>query len=203
MDDGFAEAIGRLQTEIQERQEELELLRRARGPEPVEDHLLQGPEGPLRLSALFGDHDDLLLIHNMGRRCPYCTMWADGFQGLLRHLQERAAIVLCSPDAPPEQAAFAASRGWTLPMVSDPSGEVTTALGFREVKDGRTMLTPGVSAFHRSPSGEIHRVTSDTFGPGDAYNAGWHLMGLLQDGVGPWRPTLDAGPPEAAPSEAV
>ena len=191
MNDGFDDAIARLEAEVRERQEEIDLLRRARGPEPVEDHVFEGPRGPVRLSDLFGDHDDLLLVHNMGRQCPYCTMWADGFQGLLRHLEERAAFVVCSPDAPAEQAAFAAARGWSLRMVSDPRGEVTTRLGFRRSADGRTVLVPGVSAFHRTASGEIHRVTHATFGPGDAYNGAWHLFGLLQDGAGPWRPSLD------------
>ena len=45
------------------------------------------------LSSLFGDRGGLIVVHNMGRDCSYCTMWADGFTGLLPHLESRAAFV--------------------------------------------------------------------------------------------------------------
>ena len=53
-------------------------LRRRMPPEPVKDYELKGPEGSVRLSEMFADKTDLILIHNMGSECPYCTMWADG-----------------------------------------------------------------------------------------------------------------------------
>lgn len=72
----------------------------------------------IRLSELFGNKKDLILIHNMGNSCPYCTMWADGFNGLLQHLQDRAAFVVSSPDDPMTQKDFASSRGWKFKMIS-------------------------------------------------------------------------------------
>ncbi|HEY4822831.1 MAG TPA: hypothetical protein VIH83_04000 [Candidatus Bathyarchaeia archaeon] len=50
--------------------------------EKVREYVLTDSEGgKAALSTLFGKKDDLILVHNMGRSCPYCTMWADGFNG--------------------------------------------------------------------------------------------------------------------------
>ena len=50
--------------------------------------------GETTLLDLFGDRDTLLAIHNMGQGCRYCTLWADGFNGLLPHLE---SAHVCSP----------------------------------------------------------------------------------------------------------
>ena len=91
-------------------------LRKEASGESVEDYTFQSAKGELRLSELFGDSSELIVIHNMGKSCVYCTMWADGFQGLLPHISNRAAFVLTSPDSPEVQQEFAASRGWSFPM---------------------------------------------------------------------------------------
>ena len=45
----------------------------------------------MRLSEPFAGHGRLLAIHNMGQRCRDCTLWADGVNGFLPHLE--SAIV--------------------------------------------------------------------------------------------------------------
>src|SRR5215470_19252219 len=88
-------------------------------PEEVKDYVFQRADGgTVRLSDLFGAKSDLFVIHNMGKGCPYCTLWADGFNGVYEHLGNRAAFVVSSPDAPEQQRQFAASRNWKFPMVS-------------------------------------------------------------------------------------
>ena len=39
-------------------------------PQPVQDYELANNAGAVRLSELFGDHEDLILIHNMGSPVP-------------------------------------------------------------------------------------------------------------------------------------
>src|SRR6185369_4761666 len=81
-----------LENEIGKLRERIAALHKEREPEPVADYELTGPDGaPVRLSALFGDRPDLILVHNMGRKCPMCTLWADGFNGIAHHLANRAA----------------------------------------------------------------------------------------------------------------
>lgn len=54
--------------EIVERQKKLTELKRRSGKGPVEDYELTGPGGvKVRLSELFGDRRDLIVIQNMGK----------------------------------------------------------------------------------------------------------------------------------------
>ena len=75
-------------------------------------------EGEINLLDLFGEKDKLLLIHNMGQGCRYCTLWADGFNGFLPHLESIISVVLVSKDAPQLQRKFAHSRGWRFRLAS-------------------------------------------------------------------------------------
>lgn len=161
--------------------------RRRRGEEPIADHEVETGAGRERLSTLFGEQDDLLLVHNMGRGCAYCTLWADGFAGLLPHLVRRAAFALLTPDAPDVQRAFAASRGWPFTMVSDPDRSVALALGFATPAGA---MLPGVSALRRATGGGIVRTGRAAFGPDDDYCAAWPLLDLLEGGAGAWEPRI-------------
>ncbi len=159
-------------------------LRRRRPPEEFEDCAFLGRNGKeVRLSALFGRKRDLLLVHNMGVHCPYCTLWADGFQGIRGHLEDRAAFVVVSKDPPAVQRRFARSRGWTFRMVSAAMTTFTRDAGF---ENARGDPWPGVSAFRRTEDGRILRTARDSFGPGDDYCSTFHLFDLLEGGVGGW-----------------
>ena len=185
------QALHDREREIFRLQEELDELRRSLPPSPIEDFELEGPEGPVRLSDLFGEKDDLIVIHNMGRSCPYCTLWADGLNGVVAHMEDRAALVLCSPDPPAVQQAFARSRGWRFRMVSD-GGGFTHSMGFAEPADGgRTAYAPGFSTFRRTPEGSIERIGWAWFGPGDTFAPIWHLFGALAQGADGWQPKFD------------
>jgi predicted dithiol-disulfide oxidoreductase (DUF899 family) len=176
-----------LERRIEALKAERSAARRRRGPEPVEDHEVATSEGPRRLSDLFGEHDELLLVHNMGRTCAYCTLWADGLVGLLPHLTRRSAVALLTPDPPEVQRAFAASRGWPFAMASDPTRAVARALGFA-TEAGSSL--PGVSALRRAADGALVRTGRAEFGPGDDYCAVWPLFDLLEGGAGGWAPRI-------------
>ena len=100
-------------------------------PEEVADYEFATPDGPVRLSGLFGDKRDLIVILNMGASCPACTLWADGYSGLYPHIAQRAAFVVSSPDVPEVQQRFAASRGWRFPMVSHAETSFAGDMGYR------------------------------------------------------------------------
>jgi len=151
--------------------------------QPVEDYAFESLDGPVKLSALFCGRKDLIVVHNMGAGCAYCTMWADGFNGVYPHLADRAAFVVVSPDAPAAQKKFAQGRGWRFPMVSGRKSDFAKDLGFKEGKDS---WWPGVSTFQKV-RGKVMHVASANFGPFDAFCPVWHFFGLLGDGVNDWQ----------------
>ena len=104
--------IGALKTQLSE-------ARRRRPTEPVDDAKLLNCDGsPVMLSELFGDKRDLLVVHNMGKGCSYCTMWADGFVGALTHLRDRAAFVVArAREFQPRRLPVFSSRGGMVDQV--------------------------------------------------------------------------------------
>jgi predicted dithiol-disulfide oxidoreductase (DUF899 family) len=156
-------------------------------PQEVEDYVFQTPAGEVRLSELFGGKDDLFIVHNMGTSCAYCTLWADGYSGIYKHLADRAAFVVSSPDAPKVQSAFAAKRGWTFPMVSHKGTTFAADMGYIGVKGG---FMPGLSVFQKR-GGHVVRVSDTQLGPGDDFCALWHILDMLPAGPDGWQPKFD------------
>ncbi len=155
-------------------------------PQAVEDYVFATLRGPRRLSALFGPHRDLFVVHNMGSSCPNCTLWADGYNGFYPHLRSRAAFVVSSPDPPATQQRFARSRGWRFPMVSHAGTTFAQDMGYRSRSGG---WLPGISAFRRRGD-RILRVSDAAWSPGDDFCALWHMLDLLPEGPAGWRPRL-------------
>jgi predicted dithiol-disulfide oxidoreductase (DUF899 family) len=181
----MTEEIAALEKEIFELREKLRKARASAAPERVSDYQFTRSDGSsVTLSELFGPSDDLIVVHNMGRSCVYCTMWADGLNGVVDHLANRGSFVVASPDEPSVQTEFAVSRNWEFPMVSSAGNTFFDDMGFE--KDGKPW--PGVSAFHRQDDGSIVRTGKAHFGPGDEFCSVWHLFDLLDGGPGEWQP---------------
>ena len=184
--------IATAQEELDEARRKLVKLRRQLPPEPVRDYELRNAGGPVKISEMFGDKEDLILIHNMGAGCSYCTLWADEFNGVFQHLQSRTGFVVVSPDSPSMQRDFARKRGWRFPMYSAEGTTFIKDMGF-QWDEGEFMsgYQPGVSVLRKKEDGTMVRVTKDAFGPGDLYCGLWHLFDLLPDGPGDWGPLFD------------
>jgi predicted dithiol-disulfide oxidoreductase (DUF899 family) len=177
----YRRQIGELRQKMREAQASVE-------PEPVADYEFASAAGKRRLSELFGDKDDLFVIHNMGTSCPNCTLWADGFNGVYPHLADRAAFVVASPDSPETQQRFAAGRNWRFPMISHQGTSFAADMGYR-AENG---FLPGVSVFKRAGD-RVVRVADIGFRPGDDFCAVWHLFDLLPEGAAGWRAKFSYG----------
>jgi len=162
----------------------MQRVQRAIVPQPVKDYTFWTTRGTVRLSELFGPRKELFVVYNMGSSCPYCTLWADGYNGIYPHLDSRAAFVVSSPDPPAVQARFARSRGWRFPMVSHRGTTFAADMGYRS-RDGGWL--PGVSVFRRERR-RIVRLSDAGFRPGDAFCALWHFLDLLPEGPDGWQP---------------
>lgn len=172
---GYRREIAALRQKMRALQQQVE-------PEEVEDYRFQTANGEVPLSELFGGKDYLFVIHNMGTDCPNCTMWADGFNGVLAHLENRAAFVVSSPDDPQRQREFAAARGWRFRMVSHRGTGFAADMGYRDENGS----LPGVSVFRRAGE-RILRVSDTGFDEGDDFCIVWHLFDLLPEGAAGWR----------------
>ncbi len=152
--------------------------------EPITDYTFTAfPDHKVKLSQLFGGKDELIVVHNMGKKCPYCTLWADGFNGVIEHLEDRVPFVLVTPDAPAVQREFAESRKWRFHMYSAEGTQFIEDMGFGT----KEKPEPGFSVFLKE-NGQIFRVAKDEFGPGDKYTPVFNMFELLPKGVGKWAP---------------
>ena len=171
-------------------------------PQEVANYDFKVPDGIVTLMELFGDHEDLMVVHNMGISCPGCTLWADGYNGIHQHVTSRAAFVVTSPDSPEVQQKFAASRGWVFPMVSHVGNSFAEDMGYRTA----TRLLPGMSVFKRKAN-KILRVSDVTWSPGDDFCTLWQMFDLLPEGPAGWMPKLrysaETDPATAAATQGV
>ena len=166
---------------------EMRELQSAIEPEEVEDYTFTTPDGPVNLRSLFKDKDTLFLIHNMGKSCVNCTQWADGFNGVLDHLLDRAAFAVSSPDSPHVQKEFAEGRGWKFTMVSHEGTSFAEDMGYIGEREGKPSFWPGVSVY-RKEGDRIVRVSDTSFGPGDDFNCIWNFFDMLPEGADGWEP---------------
>lgn len=184
----LAREVDRLERAIYRQKALLEKKRRALPPEEVPNYLFDGHHGKsVSLSDAFGAKDDLIVVHNMGKGCPMCTMWADGIDGVSAHLRDRAGLLVVSDDPVRTQKAMAKARGWRFPMASSKGTPFFRDMGFAS-EDGSPW--PGVSTFHREPDGRILRVARTSFGPGDDFCPTFGFLSLLRNGQDGWWPKL-------------
>lgn len=182
------EKIITLQKEIRAKQQELVTLRLKQPLEEVSNYDFKDKNGKtVSLDSLFKGKDELLVIHNMGKACKYCTMWADGFRGFTDIINDRMPWILTSPDAPEILKEFAEKRNWNFNYLSYNGTNFAHNLGFAHNKENRTFYQPGVSALIKK-DGKIYRTAKDFFGPGDLYNPAWHFYDLFPKGVDGWQP---------------
>ena len=181
------DAIRGRRAQIMALREEMRGLQAGVEPEAVADYELSGWDGPVRLSQLFGDKKDLIVIHNMGVSCPACTLWADGYNGVYDHLAARAAFVVATPNPPQVQKDFAAGRGWRFPMVSHQGTSFAKDMGYwRPREDGGDAWNPGISVFQKRGDGLV-RVSDTGLGPYDDFCSVFHFFDLMPDGQADWK----------------
>ena len=88
------------------------------------DYLFETEQGPAALEDLFGGRSQLLVYHFMFGPdytvgCPSCSSIADGFNGIVVHLENHdVAFSAVSRAALPKLLAFRKRMGWSFPWAS-------------------------------------------------------------------------------------
>ena len=179
----MTEEIKVIEQQLFELTTKLNELRKTVSGEEVANYSFATLNGEISLLDMFGDKDRLLLIHNMGQACRYCTLWADGFNGFLPHLESAMSVFLVSKDSPSTQRTFAGSRNWGYRLASHGGGDYVSE---QTVMEGETNM-PGAVVYERDGD-SITRKNSAIFGPGDLYCSAWNLLGLAGISAADWTP---------------
>jgi len=149
------------------------------------EYVFDTPSGRKTLADLFDGRSQLLIYHFMlgpGQKagCPSCSLLADGFDGVLTHLENHDVAFVTVSRAPlAEIEAYKTRMGWCFPWVSSagtdfnfdynvsftpersPNGHATYNYSDMPVPAGsKDFELPGLSAFSKNEQGEVFRTYS-------------------------------------------
>jgi predicted dithiol-disulfide oxidoreductase (DUF899 family) len=166
-------------------------------------YYFEGPQGRESLSDLFAGRSQLIVYHFMfgpdwSAGCPHCSFWADNFDGIITHLNQRDVTMVAISRAPYEKLlAYQKRLGWTFKWLSagetpfnfDYQASFTTdelagkhALYNYVQQDPGRSEREGVSVFLKDPSGQILHTYS-TYARGiDILNTAYHYLDLVPKG---------------------
>ncbi len=177
-----------------------------------EDYAFEGPDGRETLSRLFDGRSQLVVYHFMfhpdwDAGCPHCSRWADNFNGIIVHLNQRDVTMVAVSRAPyAKLAAYRKRMGWSFKWLSSHGNrfnfdyhvsftpeEVERKQAFYNfaVQDPFVAEREGVSVFHRDSQGRMFRTYS-TYARGiDMLNVDYQYLDLVpkgrdEDGRGPY-----------------
>ena len=173
----------KLELEIMEKAQTLADLRGHQVKVEVSSYLFETLNGEASLADLFAGRDKLLMIHNMGQGCRSCTLWADGINGIIDHLEDAMAVVLVSKDPPATQRRMAMNRSWKFRTASHGGG----AYMAEQCAMGEYSNYPGAVTYTMK-DGKIMRCGRTSFGPGDLYSPMWHFLSLAGIPSSDWTP---------------
>jgi len=183
--------------------DELSRERRQLPWERVEkEYVFQGENGKETLADLFGKRSQLIVYHFMYAPdwdigCRSCSFWADNFNGIIAHLNQRDVSMVAVSRAPLEKLqAQARKLGWTFKWVSSSENDFNfdykvsfspemlardeALYNFGTEKRNSGEL-PGVSVFFKD-GGEIFHTYSAYSRGIDMLNTAYHYLDIAPKG---------------------
>ena len=184
--------------------DELSQRRRDLPWERVEkDYVFEGPDGSETLPQLFTGRSQLIVYHFMfgpdwEAGCPHCSHWADNFDGIIVHLNQRDVTMIAVSRAPYSKlAAYKERMGWTFKWVSSSETDFNfdyhvsftaeelaekRALYNFKIQDPSSSEREGVSIFFKDPGGSVFHTYS-TYARGiDMLNVDYQYLDLVPRG---------------------
>jgi len=166
-------------------------------------YVFEGPGGNLTLSDLFAGKSQLVVYHFMfapdsDTGCRGCSFWADNYNGIIPHLEQRDVSFAAISRAPLSKLqAFAARMGWSFKWVSGANTDFnydyqasfreedlereSAIYNYERLRD-RMADKPGFSVFYKDEKGTIFHTYS-TYARGiDPMNVTFQLLDLVPKG---------------------
>ena len=169
----------------------------------AEHYVFEGPAGKETLADLFAGRSQLIIYHFMfapewEAGCRGCSFWADNYNGIITHLNQRDVSLAAVSRAPLEKLkSFAARMGWSFKWVSAANSEFNydyqvsfkperiaqgTAVYNYARYDESMQDKPGFSVFFKDDEGAIFHTYS-TYARGlDPMNVAFQLLDLVPKG---------------------
>jgi predicted dithiol-disulfide oxidoreductase (DUF899 family) len=155
------------------------------------------------LPELFAGKSQLIVYHFMfdpadEEGCPHCSFWADNFNGIPVHLEQRDVSFIAVSRAPYNKLeAFKRRMGWSFPWVSSfgsdfnydyhvsftPEERARGEAYFNYTRGDPGMPDrEGISVFYKDQHGEVFHTYS-TYARGiDMVNGAYHYLDLVPKG---------------------
>jgi len=177
-----------------------------------EQYVFEGPDGTETLDQLFHGRSQLVVYHAMfnpatatpntpwtkDAACQSCSFWMDNFNGIVVHLNHRDVTMIAVSIAPYDKiAAYQKRMGWGFKWVSSGSARFNFDYGVSFTADAlarprinynygesgaRLSELPGVSVFHKDPSGTVLHTYSSYARGIDMLNVAYNYLDLVPKG---------------------
>ena len=167
------------------------------------EYIFEGPDGKQTLSELFDGRSQLVVYHFMfdpgwEAGCPSCSFWADNFNGIIVHLNQRDVTMIAVSRAPYSKiAAYRKLMGWDFKWMSSyntdfnfdydvsfTSEELAAKKAFYNftTQDPHSPEREGVTVFYKDPAGRIFHTYSAYARGIDMLNTAYHYLDLVPKG---------------------
>ncbi len=166
-------------------------------------YVFEGPNGKQSLPELFDGRSQLIVYHfmfdpNWDAGCPHCSFWADNFNGIIVHLNQRDVTMIAVSRAPyTKLLAYEKRMGWNFKWVSssetDFNFDYHVSFTPEEAVQKKALYNfgtqaphgteqQGVSAFFKDSKGSVFHTYS-THGRGiDLLNTAYNYLDLAPKG---------------------
>ncbi|HEY3054440.1 MAG TPA: DUF899 family protein [Thermoanaerobaculia bacterium] len=171
----------------------------------AEDYVFDGENEQVRMSQLFGDGKDTLIIYSymygpqMKQPCVSCTSILDALDGEAPHVMQRVNLAVIAKSPIERIMQFTRGRGWrNLPLLSSANNTYNRDY-HAETSNGNQI--PALNVFVRRDGGVHHFYNTELlYAPSEPGQDGrhvdllwplWNLFDLTPDGRGEkWYPRL-------------
>jgi predicted dithiol-disulfide oxidoreductase (DUF899 family) len=169
----------------------------------TKQYVFDGPGGKQTLGQLFNGHSQLVVYHFMFAPdwedgCRGCSFWADNFNGIVPHLNQRDVTFVAISRAPlAKLQAFAKRLGWSFKWLSSAGNDFnydynvsftpealaggSATYNYAANKMNMTEL-PGISVFFKDADGNVFYTYSCYARGLDMLNTAYHYLDLVPKG---------------------
>jgi predicted dithiol-disulfide oxidoreductase (DUF899 family) len=169
----------------------------------TKEYVFDGRDGREGLSDLFAGRSQLVVYHFMFHPedkagCPHCSLRADGFNGVVAHLNQRDVTMVVVSRAPYSKLAEYQKRmGWSFKWVSSGGSDFNfdyqasftpeetatkRALYNFTIRDPQAREREGHSIFYKDENGAVFHTYSCYDRGNDKLNIHYHYLDLVPKG---------------------